>query len=116
MTSVAHEHHSARPHPEFVVLEIGEGLGALIVHAPAAMHGDEIEISPDGEDQRRSHKEVLERGADGEPAYTAVFDQLPAGSYTLWHDGVARVRDVAVPGGEIAELRWPDRPAPNLAP
>jgi hypothetical protein len=104
---VAHEHYSARKHPEFVVLEIGDDLGALIVHAEDSMHGIEIEISPAEDDDRRSHKEVLERGAGGEPAYTAVFDQLPAGTYTLWTEGVARVRGVAVAGGQVAELDWP---------
>ena len=78
------------------------------------MHGVEIEISPAEDDERRSHKEVLERDAGGEPAYTAVFDQLPAGTYTLWSEGVARVRGVAVAGGQIAELNW-HSPAPALA-
>jgi hypothetical protein len=102
-----HEHYAARPHPEFVVLEIGPGVGALIVHTDSAMHGVEIEISPSGDDSRRSHKQVLERSLGERSAYTAVFDQLSAGTYTLWTDGVTRVRDVAVQGERIAELRWP---------
>jgi hypothetical protein len=101
-----HEHYSARSHPEFVVLDIGPGYGALIVQTDAAMHGIEVEISPAGVDQLRSHKEVLERVAGGQPAYTAVFDQLPPGRYTLWVDGLARARDVAVDEGRIAELDW----------
>jgi hypothetical protein len=104
---MGHEHYSARKHPEFVVLEIGDEIGALIVHAEPEMHGVEIEISPAEDDERRSHKEVLERGAGGEPAYTAVFDRLPAGTYTLWSEGIARVRGVVVAGGQIAELQWP---------
>ena len=103
---MAHEHYSARRHPEFVVLEIGDDVGALIVHADREMHGVEIEISPAEHDERRSHKEVLERDAGGQSAYTAVFDQLSAGTYTLWSEGVARVRGVNVPGGQIAELDW----------
>lgn len=103
-----HEIYSARKHPEFVVLEIGEDVGALIVHADHESHGLEIEISPAEEDGRRSHKEVLERGSGGKPAYTAVFDQLPAGTYTLWSEGIARLRGVAVTGGRIVELNWPD--------
>lgn len=101
-----HERYSARKHPEFVVLEIGEDVGALIVHADREMHGLEIEISPAEYDERRSHKEVLERDAGSQSAYTAVFDQLPAGTYTLWSEGVARVRGVNVAGGQIAELNW----------
>jgi hypothetical protein len=102
-----HELYSARKHPEFVVLEIGEDLGALIIHADRELHGVEIEISPAEDDGHRSHKEVLERDAGGEPAYTAVFDQLPVGTYTLWSEGIARVRGVNVAGGQIEELSWP---------
>ena len=105
---MGHEHYAARPHPEFVVLEIGPDLGALIVHADASMHGVEIEISPSRDDARRSHKQVLERSVAGRPAYTAVFDQLPGGTYTLWTDGVARVRGVRVHSERIAEVQWPD--------
>ena len=101
-----HEQYSDRKHPEFVVLEIGDELGALIIHTTAEMHGVEIEISPSYADHQRSHKEVLERSVSGRPAFTAVFDGLSQGRYTLWTDGVARVRNVAVSGGEIAELRW----------
>ena len=104
---MSHEHYAARRHPEFVVLEIGEDLGALIVHTGPDMHGVEIEISPAAADDRRSHKQVLERRSGAEPAYTAVFDQLSAGTYTLWSEGVARVRGVEVPASSVAELRWP---------
>jgi|SRR5437879_9999286 len=100
-----HELYSARKHPEFVVLEIGEEIGALILHAGPEAHGLEIEISPADDDEHRSHKEVLERDS-GEPAYTAVFDQLPAGTYTLWSEGVPRLRGVTVTGGQIVELDW----------
>ena len=100
------ENHAARPHPEPVVLDIGGELGALIVHADAAMLGTEIEISRTGEDERRSHKDVLQREINGRPAYTAVFDKVSEGSYTLWVNDEPRARDVAVTGGAIAELDW----------
>jgi len=100
------ENHSGRPHPEFVVLDIGEDVGALIVHTDREMHGLEVEISPAGDDGRRSHKDVLERTINGRPAFTAVFDGLKAGIYTLWTDGDARARGVVIAGGEIAELDW----------
>jgi hypothetical protein len=67
----------------------------------------QLEISPADDDEHRSHKEVLERGAGGRPAHTAVFDALPAGTDTPWSEGIARVRDVAVPGGQIVELSRP---------
>lgn len=100
------EDYSARPHPEFVVLEIGDDVGALIIHTDPELHGAEIEISPAGEDGQRSHKEVLERSTGGRPAYTAVFDRIPEGTYTLWTAGVPRARKVAVAGGQVTELSW----------
>jgi hypothetical protein len=100
------ERYAARAHPEYVVLDIGAGLGALIIHADAELHGKEVEISPAGEDADRQHKEVLERKIDGRPAFTAVFDKLAQRRYTLWVDGVAREREVPVRDGEIAELDW----------
>jgi hypothetical protein len=100
------EHHAARRHPEHVVLDIGEDIGALILHTDADMLGVEVEISATGEDNERAHKDVLEREINGRPAYTAVFDKLHEGTYTLWVDGVARARDVAVEGACIAELDW----------
>jgi hypothetical protein len=108
---MSHEHYAARRHPEFVILEIGQDLGALIVRTPASMHGLEIEISPEGDDDHRSHKQVLERTGGGESAYTAVFDQLACGTYTLWKDGVARVRGAEVGPGCVSELDWPRRTA-----
>jgi hypothetical protein len=104
---MSHEHYAARSHPEFVVLEIGDDLGALIVHTGADMHGVEVEISPAGDDSQRTHKQVLERFAGGRSAHTLVFDQLPSGRYTLWAGDEPKIRDVAVRAGEIAECRWP---------
>jgi hypothetical protein len=103
------ESYSARKHPEFVVLDIGEDVGALIVHTDPELHGVEVELSLAGDDGRRSHKEVLERSIDGRPAFTAVFDGLRAGSYTLWTGGEPRARGVVIEGGTIAELDWRTR-------
>jgi hypothetical protein len=103
-----HEHYSARRHPEFVVLELGSGFGALIVHTDADLHGFEVEISPTGKDDRRNHKEVLERNSGGHSDYTAVFDRLPAGEYTLWVNGMAWERHVTVEDGRITQLDWRD--------
>jgi hypothetical protein len=62
------EEHAARRHPEPVVLDIGGGLGALIVHTDANMAGVEVEISAAGADGKRNHRDVLEREIDGRPA------------------------------------------------
>jgi hypothetical protein len=104
------EHHAedyaARKHPEFVALELGAELGALIVHTDPDLHAVEVEISPGHDDAERSHKQVLERSARDRPAFTAVFDRLPAGRYALWVDGRAVAGGVTVAGGSITELDW----------
>ena len=101
------EDHAARSHPEFVVLDIGGEVGALIVHTDPTMHGVEIEISREGEPRDGSHKQVLERSAGGSPRYTAVFDGLGAGRYALWTGRRSRAREVLVCGGRITELELP---------
>jgi hypothetical protein len=107
----AEENHAARRHPEQVVLDIGEDVGALIVHTDAEMVGLEVEISATGEDGDRSHKDVLEREINGRPAYTAVFDKVREGTYTLWVGNVARAREVSVKGARVSELDWTGAPA-----
>ncbi len=101
-----HEDYAARPHPEFVAVDIGEECGALILHTDPGMHGVEVEISATGHDANRQHKEVLERFIRGESAFTAVFDRIAEGSYTLWVNDEPRAREVEVVAGEIAELDW----------
>ena len=101
-----HHHEAHRPHKEAVVLELGDELGALVVYTDALLLHTEIEISAHGDDHQRSHKDVLERVVAGRSLYAAVFDKVPAGTYTLWHDDVARARGATVEGGAIVELDW----------
>lgn len=112
-----HDHHLAahRPHEEHVVLEIGGELGALIVYTDPALLHSEIEISPAGEDERKSHKDVLQRVVGGRSFYAAVFDQLPGGAYTLWHDGTPRTHGATIPAGSITEVDWTGLPAAERA-
>jgi hypothetical protein len=111
-----HDHHAEahRPHDEPVVLEIGEELGALVVYTERGFLHTEIEISPAGDDARRSHKDVLERVAGGRSFYAAVFDQVPRGEYTLWHDGAAWTRGATVAAGAITELDWSRAPTARV--
>jgi len=104
-----HETYAHRPHPEYVVLDIGEDLGALIVYTDPDMHGVEVEISARGADADRSHKEVLERSVGNRAAFTAVFDRLPEGAHTLWVNGEAAAREVWITAGAVAELDWRTR-------
>jgi hypothetical protein len=96
--------HSTDVRPEHVMLDLGPGVGALVLQADAEMHGLEIEISPSGRDEERSHKQVHERPVAGRPLYGAVFESLPAGEYTLWLGDRPLRRDVAVAGAAVTHL------------
>jgi len=106
----AHTHphtYADRPHPEFVVLDIGDDVGALIIHTRPERHAQEIHISPRGV-AKREHVEVLERSIQGEPAFTAVFPELREGEYDLWHDlhTTTPAGHATIAGGEITTLDW----------
>ncbi|MBA2608841.1 MAG: phospholipase [Actinobacteria bacterium] len=94
----------ARPHPEPVVLDIGGGFGALVVHGDVAQLDTPIEISPTGHDNERQHQHILERPINDQTFYAAVFARVAAGTYTVWIHGQAKERDVAVPDGAVAEI------------
>ena len=96
--------HSRDARTEHVLLDLGPGVGALVLHTGAELHGSEIEISPAGRDAERSHKQVHERPVAGRPLYAAVFDRLPAGDYTLWLDGRPLRHDVAVAGAAVTDI------------
>jgi hypothetical protein len=86
------------------MLDLGPGVGALVLRTGAKLHGMEIEISPAGRDEERSHKQVHERPVAGRPLYGAVFESLPAGEYTLWLDGWPLRRGVAVAGATVTDI------------
>src|SRR4029079_17400966 len=73
-----HDHTAAhRPHEEAVVLELGGDLGALVVYTDRALLHQEIEISPEGADEQRSHKDVLERVVAGGALSAAGLENVP---------------------------------------
>jgi len=103
-----HHHHedTGRVHARPVVLDVGGAIGALIVHTDPELLGVEVEISPAGDDHSRQHKRVLRRQMGSATVTVLLYDNLPEGEYTLWLDGVAKSRNVRVPGGAVAELDW----------
>ncbi len=86
------------------MLDLGPGVGALVLHTGADLHGKEIEISPRGRDGERSHKQVHERPVGGRPLYGAVFDGLAVGDYTLWLDDQPLRRNVAVADAAVTDI------------
>ncbi len=87
-----------------VVLDIGDGVGALVVHAPQSMCGVEIEIANRGEGVQLVHTEVRERVLPEGSVYAGVFVSLDEGEYTLLDvDGTGPV-DVIVRSGQVTEV------------
>ena len=98
---------SAGPAPSGpAVLDIGEGVGALLVIVPAALLHTEIEVSPDGRPDARTHTGVHERSLDGEQLAVALFPSLDAGSWTLWDAGPCATRSVDIDDGQVTQVDW----------
>jgi hypothetical protein len=100
------EQHSDRVHPESVVLDIGQDIGALIIYADAELRGREIEVSPTGSVAKRVHVEVLERRINGRPVFAAVFPELRAGDYDIWQNAPNPSGTVTIIGGQVATVDW----------
>ncbi len=100
---------SNRVHTEHAVLDIGEGVGALIIYTGPELRGQEIEVSPRGNDLRRTHTAVLERKIGNSHGYAALFLALAAGDYTIWGNDTGPVDTVTIPSGQVAEVDWRTR-------
>jgi hypothetical protein len=90
-----------------VVLNIGAGIGALVIHTPGRLHGHEIEVSPVTDPGTRTHAAVRARYVHDGIVWSVVIDSLPAGRYTVWRDPVTPLAEVDVDSGAVAEFTWP---------
>jgi hypothetical protein len=100
-----------------VVLDLGGAIGALVLEAPAALSGREIEISlvagavggvGAGNQRRRTHSLVRERRTAAGTSYAAVYPGLPAGRYLIWRHADTPAGEVTIDGGTVTRFRWPD--------
>jgi hypothetical protein len=109
-----HEHLPGPSGSGSVVLELGPGVGALVLHTPRELDGREIEVSPlGGAAVGRTHSLVRPRTTGRGTQYAAVYPELAAGTYTVWEDAVTPVATVTIHGGQVTAARWPDHsPAP----
>jgi hypothetical protein len=98
-----HQHAGAA---EGVALDIGSGVGALVVHATRGVLGREVEVSPVGSPFSRQHADVHERHAGGEVVYAAVIDGLAEGEYHVWTGASVPTGRVVITGGCVTEADW----------
>ena len=100
------EQHIDRVHPESIVLDIGQDVGALVIYTGAELRGREIEVSPRGTGAKRVHVEVLERRIKDQPVFAAVFPGLRAGDYDIWKNGPNPSGTATIVGGRVATVDW----------
>jgi len=100
-----HAPEQAPENTENLILDIGADTGALIIHAAVDRDQAEVEISPAGSGQARTHNIVRRREAVSGAVYAAVFPALTAGDYTVWRDAATPAGTVAVQGGRVASFR-----------
>jgi hypothetical protein len=107
---MSHDHHHATgpTGAGSVVLELGGDIGVLVLHAPAELHGQEIEISKSSSAGfHRTHSLVRERHAACGVSFAAVYPGVPAGEYTIWRDPDTPAGTVTVVGGEVSRFFFP---------
>ena len=102
-----HAHNAGTSEPGSVVLELGEGIGALVLEAPPGLHGHEIEISPTA-GGKRTHSLVRERHTADRTVYAAVYPVLPEGDYVVWREDGLPAGQVSICGGQATRFRWPE--------
>jgi len=108
-----HEHLPGPSGSGSVVLELGPGVGALVLHTPRELDGLEIEVSSlGGTALHRTHALVRPRTTGTGTHYAAVYAQLAAGTYTVWDDAASPVASVTIHGGRVTEAWWPAHSPP----
>jgi len=101
-----HESHDTETIHGFIMLDIGQDAGALVIYTPAAMRGVEIEISPAGDDTARRHVDILERKINERSVCAAVFPSLSPGTYSIWRPGRSTPEHVTVAADQVTEVDW----------
>jgi hypothetical protein len=88
-----------------VALDIGDGVGALIIYPSEHYRGLEIEISRADELGHRVHTGVHDRATHNGTVLTAIFGSLEAGEYVIWAQESPDGEPVSVLDGEVTETR-----------
>jgi hypothetical protein len=96
-----------------VLLELGAGIGALLLQGPAELAGREIEISrADAPGLPRTHAQVRERPGSCGVTYCALYPELAAGRYTVWRDETTVALSLTITGGQVTRCHWPAAATP----
>jgi hypothetical protein len=92
--------------PEALVLDIGDDIGALILHADESCLGLEIDLTPVGAPRsHHMHTMIRRRRAVDREFIVGVYPELVAGNYTVWGIDGHPLGDVVIKGGHVSEFR-----------
>ena len=106
--SHAHHHATGPTGAGSVVLELGDDIGVLVLHTPAELHGQEIEITRSAPGASfHTHSLVRERHTETGVSFAAVYPGVPAGKYTVWRDPDTAAGTVTIEGGQVTRFTWP---------
>lgn len=94
-----------------VILDIGDGVGALVVRVPEALCGRELEISPCGRPRARSHTVARRRHVPSGSLVAAVFPAVTVGDHDLWAPDGSWLGRVRVTAGSVTEMSCTAGPA-----
>jgi hypothetical protein len=93
-----------------VVLDLGPGIGALVLHTPPGLDGRELDIAPrDPPSRAITHSLVRSRHTAAGVQYAAVYPDLRPGEYVIRLDGDGTELPVAIAAGQVTTARWPAR-------
>ena len=93
-----------------VVLDIGDGFGAVVIDTPPSLEGREIEIRKVGTEWRGVHTAVRARLIPTGTQFAAVFGSLAEGRYDLRVRGglsECPVLSIDVTGASVTYSPWP---------
>jgi hypothetical protein len=92
-----------------VVLDIGNDVGALVLHTSRQWLGHEIDLVPDDWSLPHTHSAVRERRSPSGSTFAAVYPQLHEGGYAI----AGSSQRFTIAGGRVTEIELPE---PYLAP
>ena len=93
-----------------VLLDVGDGVGALVVHTPAELNGVEIELARRNETCAFTHTEVRERRLPEGSLFAGVFPAIVEGEYTLLGVDAQPGTSVEIRSGHVTEVALDGRP------
>jgi hypothetical protein len=83
-----------------VILDIGNDVGALVLHTSLEWLDHEIDLEPDDPTSPHTHSAVRERRSPGGSSYAAVYPQLREGDYAI----VGSTQRFTIVGGQVTDI------------